>query len=340
MATQINPRLARLWLADDIRQYGYRSPLVLDSLTEPELRILDYLEAGITASQLDTLPEIARTDSLTVKNIVSRLAPVIIESGSMPARLSTGEIAIKLPELSRLFAPNRDFAASLERRCGSRIFIEELGRPGLVLAKALAASEIGVLLTLDQVRVGEADCLPLGHPKSAIGLPRATSAKQQLDTTELQFHSRMSRSMEALTAAVIISSDIVSPHSYQPWMARDVPHLAICFDESGVEISPLIFPGSTPCIGCIEKARFESDPNWRTIAPQLLALESSNQDAAMILFATGVATNLLLNLIDEGRQPSKRILRLERSGALSSFEPEISQCGCGTGGPGTGLAPC
>jgi len=41
VATQINPRLARLWLADNIRQYGYRKPLRIEALSEPELKILD-----------------------------------------------------------------------------------------------------------------------------------------------------------------------------------------------------------------------------------------------------------------------------------------------------------
>ena len=251
MATQINPRLARLWLADNIRQYGYRKPLRVESLSEPELRILDYLEAGITASQVQSLPQLARADSETVGSVVDRVSSVLSESGRLPPEFTAAEIDTKFAELARLFSAEGDFADALARRRKSRIFIESLGRTGLVFAKALSASEIGTLLTLDQLRVSDKDCLPLGHPRSSIGLPRATSAKVQLETTQLQFHSRRSGSLYTVTTAVLIANDIVDPNSYQTLLARDVPHVAICFDEEGVEISPLVLPGKTPCIGCI-----------------------------------------------------------------------------------------
>lgn len=332
MATQINPRLARLWLADDIRQYGYRSPLKLESLSEPELRILDYLEAGITTSQMEALPAIARTDEEVVSGVVARLTPVLGESGRLPVSYSPAEIKKHLSELARLFSPSTSLADALKKRHGARIFIESVGRTGLVLAKALSASQIGTLLTLDQLRVRDEDCLPLGHPKSHLGLPRATSAKQQLEGTQMQFHSRRSAALEKVSIAILIADDIVNPSSYQPWISRDIPHLAVCFDEEGVEISPLVVPGETPCIGCIEKAKFETDEHWRTIAPQLLTLDRSNQDSAMMLFATGVATNLILNHIDSAGSTSTKSLRLNRSGSLGSFEPATSQCGCGLGG--------
>ena len=331
MATQINPRLARLWLADNIRQYGYRKPLRIESLSEPELRILDYLEAGITASQAQSLPQITGAESDTVSSVVGRVSSVLTESGRLPPELTAAEIDTKFAELARLFSAEGNFADALARRRKARIFIESLGRTGLVFAKALSASEVGTLLTLDQLRVSNKDCLPLGHPRSNFGLPRATSAKTQLGNTQLQFHSRRSGSLDTVTAAVLIANDIVDPGSYQTWLARDVPHVAICFDEEGVEISPLILPGNTPCIGCIEKARFESDSNWQTIAPQLLALDRSNEDSAMILFATGVVTNLLLGLIDQGAFASSRAIRLDRGGSLGTFEPVVSPCGCGGG---------
>ena len=329
MATQINPKLARLWLADNIRQYGYKNPLRVDELTEAELRLLDYLEAGITSSQIDTLPQMARVDEQSAKELVGRIAPVLTSSGKVPPDLTKAEIATKFAELSRLFSLDATFEEAVLRRRSARIFVEELGRTGLVISKALAASEIGTLLTLDQVRVSLKDCLPLGHLKSSIGQPRALSAKSQLEATRLEFHSRRTSALERVSVAVLISDDIVNPRSYQPWMARDVPHLAMCFDEEGVEISPLVFPGETPCLGCREKARFDADSSWKTIAPQLLALDRSNQDIAMVLFATGVVTNQILNFVDRGKRLESRTLRLDHDGSLLAYKASSSRCGCG-----------
>ena len=256
---------------------------------------------------------------------------MLTDSGRLAPELTAAEIDTKFAELARLFSAEGNFADALARRQSARVFIDSLGRTGLVFAKALSASEIGTLLTLDQLRVSEKDCLPLGHPRSSLGVPRATSAKAQLDNTQLQFHSRRSGSLDTVTAAVLIANHIVDPNSYQTWLARDVPHVAICFDEEGVEISPLVLPGKTPCIGCIEKARFEADSNWQTIAPQLLALDRSNEDSAMILFATGVVTNLLLDFIDQDSSVSSSALRLDRCGSLMAFQPAASPCGCGGG---------
>jgi len=206
VASQINPRLARLWLADNIRQYGYRKPLRLESLSEPELRILDYLEAGITASQVQSLTQIARADSETVGSVLGRVSSVLTDSGRLAPELTAAEINTRFAELARLFSAEGNFADALARRQSARVFIESLGRTGLVFAKALSASEIGTLLTLDQLRVSEKDCLPLGHPRSSLGVPRATSAKAQLDNTQLQFHSRRSGSLDTVTAAVLIAN--------------------------------------------------------------------------------------------------------------------------------------
>ncbi len=328
MATQINPKLARLWLADNIRQYGYRNPLKLQGLTEAELRLLDYLEAGITCSQIAALPQIARIDEGPARELISRLGPVLTSSGKLPPDLTKAQVDNKFAELSRLFSVDATFDEALHRRRSARIFIEELGRTGLVLSKALAASEIGTLLTLDQVRVDPRDCLPLGHPISSIGQPRALSAKSQLETTRLELHSRRTSALEKVSVAILISDDIVNPRSYQPWMARDIPHLAMCFDEEGVEISPLVFPGETPCLGCREKARFDADSSWKTIAPQLLAIDRSNQDIAMALFATGVVTNQILNFVDQSQRLESRTLRLDRDGSLLAFQASSSNCGC------------
>jgi len=328
VAIQVNPRLARLWLADNIRQYGYRRPIRLDSLTEPELRILDYLEAGITASQVQSLSNLTRAQPAVVSKLLERMTPVISESGRLPAGFSSAEIDTKFSELARLFSVPGDLSTAIAQRRSARVFIEKMGRAGLVLSKALSASEVGRLLTFDQVRVRERDCLPLGHPRSSIGKPRAISAKELLPGTALEFHSRRTSALGRVSVAVLISNDITDPASYQPWMARDIPHISVCFDEEGVEISPLVIPGESPCLGCIERAKFESDPNWKTIAPQLLALERSNEDSAMILFATGVVTNLVLNLIDQGKNGEPKAIRLERSGEISAFQPSAIGCGC------------
>jgi hypothetical protein len=143
----------------------------------------------------------------------------------------------------------------------------------------------------------------------------------------MQLHSRLSSSFDQISIAILIATDVVSPASYQIWLARDVPHLSIVFDEEGVEVSPLVVPGKTSCLSCYEKYRLENLANWPVIAPQLLALERSLADSAMLLFASGVVVNQVLNYLDLLKYEPLS-LRLDRSGQIASFIPPASNCGC------------
>jgi hypothetical protein len=181
-------------------------------------------------------------------------------------------------------------------------------------------------LSLDQIRVSSQDVSQLGYLAAQLGLPRVRAA-QALIGTDLQMHSRISGSFDAVSLAVLITTDIVNPASYQIWQARDIPHLSIVFDEEGVEVSPLIEPGKTSCLACYEKHRIETEPNWPVIAPQLLALDRTLADSALLLFASGVAVNQILNFIDHGQSESNAV-RLNRDGKIASFMPPAISCGC------------
>jgi hypothetical protein len=211
-------------------------------------------------------------------------------------------------------------------RKSKSVFIETLDATGLTIAKALALAGVGKQLSLDQIRVSSQDVSQLGYLAAQLGLPRVRAA-QALIGTDLQMHSRISGSFDAVSLAVLITTDIVNPASYQIWQARDIPHLSIVFDEDGVEVSPLIEPGKTSCLACYEKHRIETEPNWPVIAPQLLALNRTLADSALLLFASGVAVNQILNFIDHGQSESNAV-RLNRDGEIASFIPPAISCGC------------
>jgi hypothetical protein len=323
MATQINPALARLWIADNARQYGYRQALQVKDLTEPQQRLLDFFELGMTSSQLESLPGLARTESDLVIDLEKRIDRVLWRSRT---GIESVEVEKRFAEIARMLLQGSDPAELKKSRKAKSVFIECLDSTGLTVAKALALAGIGKLLSLDQKRITSADISELGYLPAQLGLARVRAA-QALVGSDMQMHSRLSSSFDQISLAILISTDIVNPSSYQTWLARDVPHLSILFDEEGVEVSPLVIPGQTNCLACFEKHRLENAENWPVIAPQLLALDRSLADSAMLLFASGVAVNQALNFLDlEKHEPLS--LRLNRSGQLHSFIPEAASCGC------------
>lgn len=323
MVHQINPALARLWIADNARQYGYKKALTVSELSEPQQRLLDYFELGLTSSQHSNLPRLAKASEQTVSDLESRLQSVLWQS---PTGISRSDVESRFAEIARVLLQGLDPEEVKKLRKSKSVFIETLDATGLTIAKALALAGVGKQLSLDQIRVSSQDVSQLGYLAAQLGLPRVRAA-QALIGTDLQMHSRISGSFDAVSLAVLITTDIVNPASYQIWQARDIPHLSIVFDEEGVEVSPLIEPGKTSCLACYEKHRIETEPNWPVIAPQLLALDRTLADSALLLFASGVAVNQILNFIDHGQSESNAV-RLNRDGKIASFMPPAISCGC------------
>jgi hypothetical protein len=320
---QINPALARLWIADNARQYGYKKALTVSELSEPQQRLLDYFELGLTSSQHSNLPRLAKASQETVSDLESRLQSVLWQS---PTGISRSDVESRFAEIARVLLQGLDPEEVKKLRKSKSVFIETLDATGLTIAKALAIAGVGKHLSLDQIRVSSQDVSQLGYLAAQLGLPRVRAA-QALIGSDLQMHSRISGSFDAVSLAVLITTDIVNPASYQIWQARDIPHLSIVFDEEGVEVSPLIEPGKTSCLACYEKHRIETEPNWPVIAPQLLALDRTLADSALLLFASGVAVNQMLNFIDHGQSESNAV-RLNRDGKIASFMPPAISCGC------------
>ena len=330
MVRQINPSLARLWVSDNSRQYGSDKKLLLESLTEPELRVLDYLEVGVTENQLPHLNKMAKADEQLTQSLLQRLAPLISKTSSFLPLLDSAGVQREISEIMRLYLlEHSDPAAAMRKRLASKVFISSLDRSGLVLTRGLAASGIGTVFTDDQKMVLPADTLELGYPKQELGNQRGRVAKRLISPTSVELHSRVSETYAKTDVAILLGSDVVHPSRYAAWLSRDIPHISIVFSEKAATVSHLVLPGITPCLACLEIKRLETDANWATTAPQLAQLDRDLADSSMMLFAASIALNLSLNLIDGFDTASIPVAsELLRTGELKQLEIQEANCGC------------
>ena len=327
---QINPGLARLWIDDTTRQYGANSEAVLTNLSNAQWRALDFLEAGVSDNQLSLLPKMASADAETTNELIERLGPLLSRTSSFMPTFTEHEVSKRFSEIMRLYLLGLDDPAeTLRARRSLRVFLSKLDRTGLTLLRALNASAVTKVFTNDHSKVLPGDTVELGYPQSLLGSQRVRAAKSDADGLSIQLHSRVSTAFDQADLAILVCHDIIQPADYQPWLSRDVPHLAICFDESGVEISHIVIPGVTPCLGCIELHRINNEPNWIKIATQLTNLDRDLADSALMLFSTGIALSKSLNFLDrlENQEPLDMI-RLERSGEVVTSQANWSECGC------------
>jgi hypothetical protein len=330
MVKQINPSLARLWLDSKTRAYGSSNRIVLSDLSEQELRVLDYLEAGVADNQLEDLPHMTRASADLTANLLERLGPLLRQPSSFLPEFGSAEIQRQFSEIMRLYLlEHSDPAVALRKRSTSKVFVSSLNRTGLLVAKGLAASGIGTIFTTDQNCVSNADTLDLGYPISDLGTQRARAARKLVSGGKVELHSRVTLTYDRTDLAILLANDVLSPNLYAPWMSRDVAHLGIVFAEQEVLISHLVIPGVTPCLACLELARLQSDPNWAKTAPQLVALDRDLADSAVALFGAAVAVSLGLNLIDFGSFDAKPTLtRMDRSSNVLQLQAQAKNCGC------------
>ena len=332
MVKQINPSLARIWHSENVRQYGYSNPKLIPIESESQHRLVDILEQGVTNVQFDNLTKLAKIQPRELNLMLTRLAPLIRQTSSFLPELDQSEVELRFAEIMRVFlADFKDPAAVMKKRGLAKVFVASLGRAGLLAAKALYTAGIGSIITFDGTRVRQPDTNELGYAPMAIGLTRHEAAKQHLGKKreELQLHTRLTDGLDRISAALLIANDVTDPADYQVWMTRDVPHISICFTESGASISQLVTPGVTPCLACSEIYRMQEDPSWLATVTQLSQLDRDLADSVSMLAAVSVAVRRILNQIDNPESDSGSPLDfVSTTGELLEGVLPETNCGC------------
>lgn len=112
-------------------------------------------------------------------------------------------------------------------------------------------------------------------------------------------------------------------------VAAMVPHLAV---RSGIPrgiVGPLVLPGRSACLNCLDRHRADRDPDWRAVAataPHLPPTPLMTQSVA------GLAARQVLDWIDGMHRPASMDATLEcdagRLGPARRSWPPHPDCGC------------
>ncbi|MEO7122934.1 MAG: hypothetical protein ABI400_07415, partial [Lacisediminihabitans sp.] len=89
-----------------------------------------------------------------------------------------------------------------------------------------------------------------------------------LSTADITVH-RGEPDAERVELAIIVAQFVIEPELHGAWLRRDVPHLAVVFGDAQVRIGPVVEPGATPCLYCLERHATDADPARTAIASQL-----------------------------------------------------------------------
>ncbi|HEV2087505.1 MAG TPA: TOMM precursor leader peptide-binding protein, partial [Cryptosporangiaceae bacterium] len=131
---------------------------------------------------------------------------------------------------------------------------------------------------------------------------------------------------------VLAAGPVPSPGDRLRWTAQRVPHLPVLLRDATAVVGPLVIPGSTACLDCVELHRRDRDQVWPAVAAQLAT--DPAPEASHVAVATAAAALAALQVLAhlDGEDPETRGLSLElnRLGDRVRHRPWTPhpRCGC------------
>jgi hypothetical protein len=213
-----------------------------------------------------------------------------------------------------------------------QVLVVGAGRVGAPLAVALATAGIGAVDVADDGRTRPQDTGVGGLGLPDVGRPRGQAARELVH--------RAAPSLPRLPVArpdlVVLASGRDDVRDRARRLVLDgTAHLLVEVREATGVVGPLVLPGRTPCLRCLDLTRSDLDPAWPVLAHQLPAAGDGDTgcDGPLALAVAAQAAMQVLAVVDGTTVPAALGGTLEL--ALPDWRwrrrtwPLHRDCGCG-----------
>ena len=192
---------------------------------------------------------------------------------------------------------------ALAHRRAARVAVHGAGRVGAPLATTLALSGVGAVDVLDDALTRPEDAGVGGLQLHDVGRSRGEAAREQLRTV-----------VPSLPQLPVVAPDLVvlapvhgdAGDTTRRLVLDGTPHLlAVVRGATGV-VGPLVLPGRTPCLRCLDLTRSDLDPAWPAVAAQLATPTRTREacDGPLALLVASQAAMQVLAMIDGTTDPA------------------------------------
>ena len=309
MRPVLSPAARRLWRDQETLQLG-RAPeraVVLTGLDPGARAVLALLDgtrdlAAVRTAALSAGCPPERADSLLA--LLQGAGLLVDACERWPERLEAGErdrLAADVASLGLLHAGGG--LQALHRRDRAGVVVVGGGRVGAPLAGLLAAAGVGAVDVADDGLTRPQDVAVGGLTHEDVGRQRGAAARQRLRATAPSTRPGPVHRPDLVVLAPATLLDELDA----PALLRDgVPHLlAEVRDTVGV-VGPLVLPGSSACLRCLDLLRAERDPAWPALAVQLCSPTRALPacDSALAAAVAAQAALQVLALLDGGAPAS------------------------------------
>lgn len=140
------------------------------------------------------------------------------------------------------------------------------------------------------------------------------------------------------TRVVLLAAHRVDPRRATLYARDDVVHLPLVLDGASATVGPVIVPGRTACLACLDAVRRRDEPMWPMLAAQLLARPRPVVDSALAAEAGRAASALLTCPVAETTRSLR--LRVDSFRRVWALHRPSEDCHCRfPGGTATVNAP-
>ncbi|MCI0688527.1 MAG: ThiF family adenylyltransferase [Sporichthyaceae bacterium] len=275
----LKPALDRVWRSDDTLQIGLDPDraVVLGGLDGEVAEWLETLDGTRTRDQLLAGAAAAGIEPATAGRLLDLLGRAgLLDDASRDHRALRGlglddreRLAPDLASLSLRARTGDGGASRLSRRLGSAVTIHGAGRVGASLACLLAAAGVGHVVVFDHGRVRLSDLAPGGLTRGQVGTQRATATATALRRVAPAVHTRLPGRRNHPDLAVFAAVGAPDHGTAASLRRAGVPHLTTSIRETTGVVGPLVLPGQSCCVRCLDLHRSDRDPDWPRVAAQL-----------------------------------------------------------------------
>jgi ThiF family len=305
MRLALKPGLLPVWRDDDTLQIGIdprravaisgigrAAALIglLDGSRDRQAVIAAARARGITAEAADRLITL-----LAAAGVLDDFPAGALRA--LPDGLRT-RLAPELATTSLAHGDGDGGARALARRSGTYVRVYGAGKVGSSIATLLAAAGIGHVSCRDDGTAFAADLTPAGLCAADIGEPRSAGAARAVRRSAPE--ARTEDDTRRPDLAVLTVSH--GPELAARLLAGGVPHLAAAAGEAIGVVGPLVIPGRSACLRCLDMARAARDPAWPVVLAQLAGrpLSTAACDCVLATSVAAQASAQVLAFVDRG----------------------------------------
>ena len=159
-------------------------------------------------------------------------------------------------------------ARVITRRRAAFVRVYGAGRVGAGIATFLAASGVAWVSCRDTGTVTPADVMPGGLDLGDVGDNRAAGVARAIRQVAREVRTADDEARLPDLAVLAGPGARADPVTLADLMRLRVPHLAVGADEAIGVVGPLVEPGHSACLRCVDLSKAARDPGWPMILAQ------------------------------------------------------------------------